>query len=112
MVQKMLSKQTKQKDEWLYWQPKLLQQEGKNNQSNAIFKSLQQNLGFYPMLAARKLGISYRPIMLSSQKIVSIILKFTTLILHLSANCVISIKSLKRIMNGKKYYNLLISNKN
>lgn len=26
---KMLSKQTKQKDEWLYWQAKLLQQEGK-----------------------------------------------------------------------------------
>lgn len=65
---KMLSKQTKQKDEWLYWQAKLLQQEGKNNQSNAIFKSLQQNLGFYPMLAARELGISYRPIMLEFTK--------------------------------------------
>ncbi|MCW9700014.1 transglycosylase SLT domain-containing protein [Avibacterium sp. 20-129] len=60
----LLSEQGKQKDEWRYWQGEALFQQGKTAQATKIWQEMQQNArGFYPMLAAQRLGIAYQPAM-------------------------------------------------
>ncbi|MFZ7130420.1 transglycosylase SLT domain-containing protein [Avibacterium avium] len=60
----LLSEQGKQKDEWRYWQGEVLFQQGKTAQATQIWQQMQQNArGFYPMLAAQRLGVDYQPTM-------------------------------------------------
>lgn len=93
----MLSKQTKQKDEWLYWQAKLLQQEGKNNQSNAIFKS-NKIFQILSNVSSTRIRNFLSPIMLEFTKNSEHNIKvYNSHLGTLSANYVISIKSLKRL---------------
>ncbi|MCW2488940.1 murein transglycosylase, partial [Candidatus Symbiopectobacterium sp. NZEC127] len=48
-----------QKEEWRYWQAMLLLDNGQRQDGEAILRSLMQGRGFYPMVAAQKLGIPY-----------------------------------------------------
>ncbi len=48
-----------QKDEWRYWQAMLLLDNGQRQDGEVILRSLMQGRGFYPMVAAQKLGIPY-----------------------------------------------------
>ncbi|AWX15074.1 lytic murein transglycosylase [Mergibacter septicus] len=59
-----LSNTAKQKDEWKYWQAEVLaqsQQQTDRQQAQQIWTGLATKRGFYPMLAAEKLAISYQP---------------------------------------------------
>ncbi|MXN87998.1 transglycosylase SLT domain-containing protein [Pasteurella canis] len=58
----LLSDTAKNKEEWRYWQAKVLTTD-KNTQAQAkkILISLTQQRGFYPMLASAELGIEYQP---------------------------------------------------
>ncbi|MFL4557265.1 murein transglycosylase [Yersinia kristensenii] len=47
------------KDEWRYWRATLLLEQGKTAEGEAILRSLMQERGFYPMVAAQKLGVPY-----------------------------------------------------
>ncbi|HHX7270187.1 TPA: murein transglycosylase [Yersinia enterocolitica] len=47
------------KDEWRYWRASLLLEQGKKAEGEAILRSLMQERGFYPMVAAQKLGVPY-----------------------------------------------------
>lgn len=48
-----------QKEEWRYWQAMLLLDNGQRQDGEAILRQLMQARGFYPMVAAQKLGIPY-----------------------------------------------------
>ena len=48
----------KEKDEWRYWQADLLLERGRD-EAQAILRSLMQQRGFYPMVAAQRLGEGY-----------------------------------------------------
>lgn len=54
-----LPMEAKQKDEWRYWQADLLLERGREDDARTILKSLMQQRGFYPMVAAQRLGESY-----------------------------------------------------
>ncbi|WP_193015027.1 murein transglycosylase [Proteus sp. FME41] len=54
-----LSPESKNKEEWRYWQAMVLQSQGKNSEAQAILQALTQSRGFYPMVAASKLGKPY-----------------------------------------------------
>lgn len=54
-----LSPESKNKEEWRYWRAMVLQSQGKNSEAQAILEALTQNRGFYPMVAATKLGKPY-----------------------------------------------------
>lgn len=52
--------EAKQKDEWLYWQADLLLEQGRKEEADTILHALMQQRGFYPMVAAQRLGENYR----------------------------------------------------
>ncbi|MCU5771890.1 murein transglycosylase [Erwiniaceae bacterium BAC15a-03b] len=49
----------KQKDEWQYWQADLLLEQGRKEEADGILQKLIQERGFYPMVAAQRLGVDY-----------------------------------------------------
>ncbi len=51
--------EAKQKDEWQYWQAELLLEQGRSDEGHQILQQLMQKRGFYPMVAAQKLGVDY-----------------------------------------------------
>lgn len=54
-----LPMEAKEKDEWRYWQADLLLERGRDEDAKGILKSLMQQRGFYPMVAAQRLGEKY-----------------------------------------------------
>ncbi|HGN1970608.1 TPA: murein transglycosylase [Proteus mirabilis] len=54
-----LSPESKNKEEWRYWRAMVLQSQGKNSEAQALLQELTQHRGFYPMVAAEKLGKPY-----------------------------------------------------
>ena len=55
-----LPMEAKEKDEWRYWQADLLLERGRDDEAKDILRSLMQQRGFYPMVAAQRLGEEYR----------------------------------------------------
>ena len=51
-----LPMEAKEKDEWRYWQADLLLERGRDDEAKAILRSLMQQRGFCPMIAAQRLG--------------------------------------------------------
>ncbi len=49
----------KEKDEWRYWQADLLLERGRDDEAKEILHALMQQRGFYPMVAAQRLGEEY-----------------------------------------------------
>lgn len=54
-----LPMEAKEKDEWRYWQADLLLERGREQEAKDILKALMQQRGFYPMVAAQRLGEKY-----------------------------------------------------
>ena len=54
-----LPMEAKEKDEWRYWQADLLMERGRDDEARGILLSLMQQRGFYPMVAAQRLGEPY-----------------------------------------------------
>ncbi len=54
-----LPMEAKEKDEWRYWQADLLMERGRDDEARSILLSLMQQRGFYPMVAAQRLGAPY-----------------------------------------------------
>lgn len=54
-----LPMEAKEKDEWRYWQADLLLERGRDDEAKDILRSLMQQRGFYPMVAAQRLGEEY-----------------------------------------------------
>ncbi|WP_330982236.1 MULTISPECIES: murein transglycosylase [Enterobacterales] len=54
-----LPMEAKDKDEWRYWQADLLMERGRDQEAKDILHSLMQQRGFYPMVAAQRLGEDY-----------------------------------------------------
>jgi soluble lytic murein transglycosylase len=54
-----LPMEAKEKDEWRYWQADLLLERGRDDEAKGILRSLMQQRGFYPMVAAQRLGEEY-----------------------------------------------------
>lgn len=54
-----LPMEAKEKDEWRYWQADLLLERGRDGEAKDILQSLMQQRGFYPMIAAQRLGAEY-----------------------------------------------------
>ncbi len=55
-----LPMEAKEKDEWRYWQADLLMERGRESEAKEILHALMQQRGFYPMIAARRLGEDYQ----------------------------------------------------
>ncbi|MEQ1976262.1 murein transglycosylase [Xenorhabdus sp. SGI240] len=55
----LLPQKTLQQDEWQYWRAIILLNQRKSAEGNAILRKLTEHRGFYPMVAAQKLHISY-----------------------------------------------------
>jgi soluble lytic murein transglycosylase len=51
--------EAKEKDEWQYWQADLLMAQGRKEEAEEILRKLMQQRGFYPMVAAQRLGVGY-----------------------------------------------------
>lgn len=51
--------EAKEKDEWQYWQADLLIEQGRKEEADGILQKLMQGRGFYPMVAAQRLGVAY-----------------------------------------------------
>lgn len=47
------------KDEWRYWQADLLLERGREAEAKEILHQLMQQRGFYPMVAAQRIGEEY-----------------------------------------------------
>jgi Soluble lytic murein transglycosylase and related regulatory proteins (some contain LysM/invasin domains) len=54
-----LPMEAKEKDEWRYWQADLLLERGRDEEAKSILHALMQQRGFYPMVAAQRLGEDY-----------------------------------------------------
>ncbi len=54
-----LPMEAKEKDEWRYWQADLLLERGRDDEAKEILRALMQQRGFYPMIAAQRLGEDY-----------------------------------------------------
>ncbi len=54
-----LPMEAKEKDEWRYWQADLLLERGREAEAKEILHQLMQQRGFYPMVAAQRLGEEY-----------------------------------------------------
>jgi len=54
-----LPMEAKEKDEWQYWQADLLLERGRDSEANTILSALMKQRGFYPMVAAQRLGVPY-----------------------------------------------------
>lgn len=57
----LMSPAMRSKDEWTYWQAKVFEKQGKNEEAKRLLGSLIKERGFYPMLAAGELGVPYQP---------------------------------------------------
>ncbi|XTZ37778.1 murein transglycosylase [Salmonella enterica] len=55
-----LPMEAKEKDEWRYWQADLLLERGRDEEAKEILHGLMQQRGFYPMVAAQRLGEEYQ----------------------------------------------------
>ena len=51
--------EAKEKDEWQYWQADLLMAQGRKEEADEMLRKLMQARGFYPMVAAQRLGVEY-----------------------------------------------------
>ncbi|CAK9883969.1 MAG: Soluble lytic murein transglycosylase [Candidatus Erwinia impunctatus] len=51
--------ETKGKDEWMYWQADLLLEKGRKQLATQLLQQLMAGRGFYPMVAAQRLGEGY-----------------------------------------------------
>ncbi|WP_075182397.1 murein transglycosylase [Pantoea sp. 1.19] len=51
--------EAKEKEEWQYWQADLLLEQGRKEEAQEILRRLMQARGFYPMVAAQRLGEPY-----------------------------------------------------
>ncbi|WP_337262473.1 MULTISPECIES: murein transglycosylase [unclassified Serratia (in: enterobacteria)] len=54
-----LPEESRNKDEWRYWRASELIDEGKRSEGEQILRSLMNERGFYPMVAAQKLNVPY-----------------------------------------------------
>ncbi|WP_039057533.1 murein transglycosylase [Enterobacter sp. Bisph1] len=54
-----LPMEAKEKDEWRYWQADLLLERGREDEGKTILRALMRQRGFYPMVAAQRLGEDY-----------------------------------------------------
>ncbi len=54
-----LPMEAKEKDEWRYWQADLLLERGREAEAKEILHQLMQQRGFYPMVAAQRIGEEY-----------------------------------------------------
>ncbi|WP_436877017.1 murein transglycosylase [Siccibacter turicensis] len=54
-----LPMEAKEKDEWRYWQADLLLERGREDEAKTILRDLMSTRGFYPMVAAQRLGEDY-----------------------------------------------------
>lgn len=54
-----LPQEASQKDEWRYWRAAIQIDQGQRAAGETILRSLMKERGFYPMVAAEKLGVSY-----------------------------------------------------
>ncbi|PHM47591.1 putative transglycosylase signal peptide protein [Xenorhabdus miraniensis] len=63
----LLPKTSLQQDEWQYWSAMTLLSQGMNKEGNTILRKLTEHRGFYPMVAAQKLHISY-PLMINKSE--------------------------------------------
>lgn len=54
-----LPMEAKEKDEWRYWQADLLLERGRDAEAKESLHALMQKRGFYPMVAAQRLGEEY-----------------------------------------------------
>ncbi|OKP30514.1 murein transglycosylase [Serratia fonticola] len=59
-----LPEESRNKDEWRYWRGSVMIDEGKRSEGEAILRSLMNERGFYPMVAAQKLQVPY-PVMVA-----------------------------------------------
>ncbi|KTS27468.1 murein transglycosylase [Pantoea sp. BS_4] len=51
--------EAKEKDEWQYWQADLLYSKDRKEEADEILRKLMTSRGFYPMVAAQRLGVNY-----------------------------------------------------
>jgi len=51
--------EAKEKDEWQYWQADLLFEKDRKEEAEEILRKLMKERGFYPMVAAQRLGVDY-----------------------------------------------------
>ena len=51
--------EAKEKDEWQYWQADLLYSKDRKEEADDILRKLMKERGFYPMVAAQRLGVDY-----------------------------------------------------
>lgn len=64
----LLSTEKKNKDEWQYWQAKVLQKSSEQKaQATQILQALSKKRGFYPLLASEELNQPYQPEMQTFQ---------------------------------------------
>lgn len=64
----LLSTEKKNKDEWQYWQAKVLQKSAETKaQATPILQALSKKRGFYPLLASEELNQLYQPEMQTFQ---------------------------------------------
>ncbi|WON78859.1 murein transglycosylase [Serratia sp. UGAL515B_01] len=54
-----LPEDSRDKDEWRYWRASELINDGQRSEGEAILRSLMNQRGFYPMVAAQKLNVPY-----------------------------------------------------
>lgn len=54
-----LPEESRNKDEWRYWRASQMIDEGQRSEGEAMLRSLMNERGFYPMVAAQKLNIRY-----------------------------------------------------
>lgn len=54
-----LSDEDKQREEWQYWQAKVLLKQGKKDKANTLFKALTLQRGYYPLLSAQQISVAY-----------------------------------------------------
>lgn len=59
-----LPEESRNKDEWRYWRAIAMIDEGKRSEGETILRSLINERGFYPMVAAQKLNVPY-PVMVA-----------------------------------------------
>lgn len=59
-----LPEESRNKDEWRYWRASVMLEDGDRTQGEEILRRLVNDRGFYPMVAAQKLGVQY-PVMVA-----------------------------------------------
>nr|WP_233092304.1 murein transglycosylase [Serratia odorifera] len=59
-----LPEASRNKDEWRYWRASVLIDQGQRSQGEEMLRNLMNDRGFYPMVAAQKLNVTY-PVMVA-----------------------------------------------